>query len=169
MRPGNPSLPLAPLLGTATLFALYHLGKFKILVIAEWPVRSQVLNSLWAGATGTRVLSQPLGLWVRLGLPGETVPVHPCRWERPLPDTSLPQALESEGSPILGPHSEMGQQRSPLPSALARSLRPQSHAGPAQGSRCLHCCLFRLPGSNIEDSTLSATSHLPAGLHAAPS
>lgn len=137
MCPGNPSLPLAPLVGTTALFALCGWGKFKILVIAEWPACSQVLNSLWAGAMGTRVLPQPLGQWVGLGLPGETVPVHPCRWEHPLPDTSLHHALKLEGSLILVPHSEVGQQHSSLPSAPARSLWPQSLAGPAPWSLCL--------------------------------
>lgn len=137
MCPGNPSLPLAPLVGTSALFALCRWGKFKILVIAEWPARSQVLNSLWAGAMGTRVLPQSLGQWVGLGLPGETVPVHPRRWEHPLPDTSLHHALELEGSLILVPRSEMGQHHSSLPSAPARSLWPQSLAGPALWSLCL--------------------------------
>lgn len=78
MCPGNLPLPLAPLVRTTSLFALCYRGKFKILVIMEWSVRSQILNSLQVGAA------------VGLGVPGDTVPIQSCRWEHPLPDIPAP-------------------------------------------------------------------------------
>lgn len=148
MCPGNLPLPLAPLVRTTSLFALCYRGKFKILVIMEWSVRSQILNSLQVGAA------------VGLGVPGDTVPIQSCRWEHPLPDTSLHQALE--GSLVLVSRSEMGQHT--VPSALARSLCPQSCAGAVRGSPCLRCRLLGLPGCRMEGGQhLPAARHLPAG------
>lgn len=102
MCPGNPSLPLAPLLGTTALFVLCRRGKFKILVIMEWSVHSQILNSLQAGAAGIRVLLQPSGPWVGLGVPVDTVPIQSCGWKHPC--TGLwrgPRSLSPAGSAAL--------------------------------------------------------------------